>query len=121
MTKTLGGGRRIGAKKPMTVPLRRPPRVQAIRDFVEVAISTTPAPLDAAWNAAEAALPEGWRIEGVMLVDTSDDDDLNVEFVEWEAEASSDRGQRSVTALGPTPAAALLALAEKLREVAPHE
>lgn len=94
-------------------------RIAAMIRVARESPAMTEPSLDAAWAAVEAALPEGWRIEGVMLVDTSDDEDLNVELVEWEAEASSDRGQRSVTALGSTPAAALLALAEKLRESQP--
>lgn len=71
--------------------------------------------LDAAWAEVEAALPEGYRIEGVSLVDTSDSENLDDERLEWEAEASGDRGQRSITALGPTATAALRALAARLR------
>ena len=76
--------------------------------------------LEAAWAAAEAALPEDsgmWLIQGVQLVDTSDSEDLIDEQLEWEAEAVDHRrgGQPwNVTALGPTPAAALRALAARL-------
>ncbi len=74
-----------------------------------------------AWEAAEAALPDDqgmWLIQGVQLVDTSDSEDLNDEQLEWEAEAVDHRrgGQpQNVTALGPTPAAALRALAARLQ------
>lgn len=67
--------------------------------------------LDVAWAEAEAALPEGWRIH--MLSVTASD--------EWQAVAGvrEDRGQDPFIALevGPTPAAALRALTERLREV----
>lgn len=78
--------------------------------------------LDVAWAAAEAALPEGrglWLVEGVQLVDTSDSADLDDEQLEWEAEAvdHSRGGQpRNITALGPTPADALNALAAALSQ-----
>ncbi len=74
--------------------------------------------LDAAWAEAEAALPEGWQFElGRLNFDG-----------EWEAFAKSrafweddlrvpNREQQIAAGEGPTPAAALRALAEKLRAV----
>ena len=66
--------------------------------------------LDAAWAEAEAALPEGWVLQGITP-----------SRAEWEALASSwtaragDKQDWQAGA-GPTPAAALRALAAKLRE-----
>jgi hypothetical protein len=63
--------------------------------------------LDVAWAEAEAALPEGWAIEGIYG-DNRDDWTATA----WnEPHAEYDRGH------GPTPVAALRALAAKLREV----
>ena len=65
-----------------------------------------PDSLDAAWAEAEAALPEGWRIDGV--------DRADVEIDWWEASASGIMGG-TVFVTGDTPPAALRALAERLR------
>lgn len=83
--------------------------VEGWEDAARAALSTTPAPLDAAWAEAEAALPEGWRVTRL--------DYLRLRG-EWTAMAEHQRDAGSVSAEGPTPAAALLALAEKLREFA---
>lgn len=70
--------------------------------------------LDAAWAEAEAALPEGWRISNLLG------------WSEWVAQAEpkpayKGNGRSSTWlgrgARGPTPAAALLALAAELRNV----
>lgn len=66
--------------------------------------------LDAAWAEVEAALPEGWHVfEVVKQSDAS-----------WLAVAGRRdylwNGPNSEAGSGPTPAAALLNLAEKLRE-----
>jgi hypothetical protein len=67
--------------------------------------------LDAAWADAEAALPEGWRIKSLSMdappawqawAGATPEEAPGVD--EWEAET------------GSTPAAALRALAERLRE-----
>jgi hypothetical protein len=70
--------------------------------------------LDAAWKAAEAALPEGWAIDNLRHTAMMDQ--------RWQAEAGSRIGPvvqwnkvRTVIAEGPTPAAALRALAAHLR------
>lgn len=59
--------------------------------------------LGAAWEAAEGALPEGWRL-ATLAIDTDD--------VTWIAEAESPNAYpwESATGHGPTPAAALEAL-----------
>lgn len=72
--------------------------------------------LGAAWREAEAALPEGWRIAHVSQ---------RLEYAEtrrqWVALAKQGRGNFPHRCLGtgPTPAAALLALAAALRERKP--
>lgn len=58
--------------------------------------------LDAAWQEAEAALPPGW---GFAVAFTN----------RYRADAWHATTDRKVTTDGSTPAAALLALAEKLR------
>lgn len=68
--------------------------------------------LDDAWAAVEAALPEGWLLRGLFRYDAP-------EGRAWEAtaEEADYLGHEDMhAALGPTPAAALLALTEKLRE-----
>lgn len=100
-------------------------RIDAARKALRAALTASEPGLDAAWREAEAALPEDrglWLVEGVQLVDTSDSDDLDDEQLEWEAEAVDHQrgGQpRNVTALGTTPAAALRALAARLRSTGP--
>lgn len=63
--------------------------------------------LDAAWAEAEAALPEGWGI-GIQVPPGGYPGG-------YEVGASGDT-EWTVQANGPTPAAALRALAAKLRE-----
>ena len=74
--------------------------------------NTPPDSLDAAWKAAEAALPEGWEIMWLRWVPT----DL------WSVHAQARRESAlggvlawEQSAEGPTPAAALNALTEQLR------
>lgn len=83
------------------------------------ALAAKPEPgLDAAWAAAEAALPDGWTFHGVGL------DDNSMEGggwgPGWHAAMSNprhcerddcDHDEANVVGTGPTPAAALLALA----------
>ncbi len=64
---------------------------------------TVPLTLDDAWKAAEAALPPYGRIRSLVELAR-----------EWEAVAIIDNSRIRV-GHGPTPAAALLALAERLR------
>ena len=87
----------------------------------EAALSTTSAPLDAAWAEAEAALPDGWN--DILLMKT--DRHGTPGYAATASEPRDETGAYrivSTTAAGrkpdPTPAAALLALAEKLREYA---
>lgn len=79
-------------------------------DDARAIASALPGTLDAAWAEVEAALPEGWHVfEVVKQSDAS-----------WLAVAGRRdylwNGPNSEAGSGPTPAAALLALAEKLRE-----
>ena len=93
---------------------------EAVIEAIRALAAPAPGGLDGTWAEAEAALPSRrglWLIQGVQLVDTSDSDDLNDERLEWEAEAvDHQRGGQpyNITALGPTPAAALRALAARL-------
>ena len=70
--------------------------------------ATSPDSLDAAWAEAEAALPEGWRLC------------LHGSFgsVAFKAVADSQEWAAVIEAPALTPAAALRALAAKLREAA---
>jgi hypothetical protein len=63
--------------------------------------------LDEAWAAAEAALPEYWFIRSMILVDP-------YKNPMWEVVAAESR--HHVRATGPTPTAALQALAARLQE-----
>ena len=80
--------------------------------YRDVALSTPPEPgLSEAWARAEAALPEGWYIIGVRQDGGSD--------MPWRATAYREDPdlswfQRHHRGTGPTPAAALLALAARL-------
>ena len=85
-----------------------------IIDIIEAALQASPAPLDAAWAEAEAALPEGWRIEMVASWTRG----------EWRATAVPTPPNKRVgrgtmwlgkSADGPTPVAALHALAARLQ------
>jgi hypothetical protein len=71
--------------------------------------------LDAAWAEAEAALPEGWRIEGLWH-SWPPNPVLDPEWGTTVSNAQTGEMTISVHADGPTPAAALRALAAKLRE-----
>lgn len=66
--------------------------------------------LGAAWAEAEAALPEGWWITALTTRGFGDK--------EWHvtAENAINQSRLSADGYGPTPAAALSALAAKLRE-----
>ena len=61
--------------------------------------------LDEAWQEAEAALPEGWKLIQLMDDPTGG----------WAAFAAPTHSGTEVEGNGPTPAAALHALAEALR------
>jgi hypothetical protein len=63
------------------------------------------AALGAAWRRCEKALPENWRISTVGQ---------NYEGDEWHASAWDRKTGAATTGRGPTPTAALEALAEKL-------
>jgi hypothetical protein len=79
---------------------------RAVADDV---ISQLPDSLDAAWAEAEAVLPEGWMLERVWRNAGA-----------WNARAGEGPypaaiGVQQIGGSGPTPAAALRALAAKLR------
>jgi hypothetical protein len=87
--------------------------------------------LDAAWAEAEAVLPEGWWIHGIHAW-SFDDMAYMVEAATagshyWAGKSKREKvaGTRhyapgpNAMAYGPTPAAALRALAAKLRETTP--
>ena len=66
--------------------------------------------LDEAWRKAEAALPEGWQYTSIIRMNWSD-------TKEWLAGASEMANPKNyIECLGPTPAAALRALAARLSE-----
>ena len=67
--------------------------------------------LDAAWAEAEAALPEGWAVDMLKLLS-------NRTWVAWASHHVLTRPweQRNREGVGPTPAAALRALAARLSE-----
>lgn len=70
--------------------------------------------LDAAWAEAEAALPEGWAIDGLYRVVARTSLEREWEVIvhedDWQGDEDNHHGR------GPTPAAALRALAARLRE-----
>lgn len=75
--------------------------------------SIVPGTLDAAWAAVLAALPDGWTLDSLQFR-------RSPEREWWEAfaaEADYQGAEDLHMASGPTPAAALRALAEKLAEV----
>jgi hypothetical protein len=67
--------------------------------------------LDAAWAEAEAVLPEGWAIR-IMTCRCHGDG-------KWKVSAGPDLSGDPVAYIEETPAAALRALAAKLRETTP--
>jgi len=69
--------------------------------------------LDAAWAEAEAALPEGWRLDGLNPGIVSD---RGVRTPGWVARAWG--SGETIWVRATTPAAALRALAAKLQETA---
>lgn len=68
--------------------------------------------LDAAWAEAEAALPEGWRMDALRTIRSPAYRDPV-----WQA-LVTDGPYVAISGEGATPAAALRSLAEKLREPA---
>jgi hypothetical protein len=96
-------------------------------DWVEHIKAMLPPTLDAAWAAAEAALPEGWWIDAVRRRTTyhrfTGGGYQNT--VLWTVDVASplpdlsgeERGEYTIHAgpAAPTPAAALLSLADALR------
>lgn len=81
-------------------------------DALDVVLAALRGSLDAAWAEAEAALPEGW-----FLV-LSDDPRYSAEATRegYHDPAIGWVGVQTRDATGPTPAAALRALAATLRE-----
>ena len=77
------------------------------RSAAAPALDATPEPdsLAAAWAAAEAALPEGWRIERLERYGKK-----------WAVDIEPCPGCGGESAEGDTPAAALHALARRLAE-----
>ena len=72
-----------------------------------------------AWAAAEAALPEGWRVIRLEFVPYRETDHGIFEPNVWHAKAQSNPlrpSYREADAYGPTPVAALRALAAALSE-----
>jgi hypothetical protein len=96
---------------------------EAISAIEAEAAEKAPDSLDAAWAEAEAALPEGWWLHAL--------DAWSFDDMAWRVEAASAGHQEpsdswaryhavrgpSVATYGPTPAAALRALAAKLRSL----
>lgn len=97
-------------------------RIDAALDDISARIAALPMTLDDAWREAEAALPEGWRLASIQGYAAS-----------WTACAASPRPevigaceccgqdrhaakQEFLFGRSPTPAAALQALAARLRE-----
>lgn len=70
--------------------------------------------LDAAWAEAEAALPEGWQL--VLLRGLAGDYSAHAEDISKRPDDGSWTHEEERFAFGRTPAAALRALAAKLRE-----
>jgi hypothetical protein len=84
--------------------------------------------LDEAWKEVEDVLPEGWRI-GWLARDFQDYGDgvvgVGGDWTAWawhpdETVFLMDRDRMGVEANGPTPAAALRALAARLTEAKPE-
>ncbi|MDP2622294.1 MAG: hypothetical protein Q8Q29_00650 [Actinomycetota bacterium] len=73
--------------------------------------------LDEAWAEAEAALPEGWRID-TLRIGRNYPHEPEVEWVVWAEKPDyfAPRDGRTAFGSGPTPTAALQALAAALRE-----
>lgn len=78
--------------------------------------------LDAAWQRAEAALPEGWVVDGVRRLYDEGHDGRRFVARAVQPIPDEDNPEGNSMALvignGPTPAAALNALAEKLERLA---
>jgi hypothetical protein len=80
-------------------------RPEAVHAAIDAAFAASlPGSLDAAWAEAEAALPDGWNVHGVERIGVGN----------WHAAAWP--LVDAVHGHGPTPAAALRALAERLRD-----
>lgn len=77
-----------------------------------LALLATADRLDAAWAEAEAALPEGWYISNVRRRS------LTGRYSASATLAGSETGV-NVSGFGPSPAAALTALAARLRALRP--
>jgi hypothetical protein len=84
------------------------------------ALPESPVPLDvdlgAAWREAEAALPEGWVIDGLARIYAAGTDANGSDVDAWSARAyyHGPRGGPVQVAVKETPAAALRALAARL-------
>ena len=78
-------------------------------------VASRVAPLDAAWQEAEAALPEGWEHLAVHRARDYGDDPWC--YIGEAGRHDDEIGNEGWSGPQPTPAAALRALAAKLREV----
>lgn len=102
----------VRARWPMAETFRRA-EILALIDAAPAAVPharRATGELDAAWAAAEAALPEGWAI--TLLWGTVTEDRWAVSASPWPTKP----GDPSVVTGAPTPAEALLALAARLQE-----
>lgn len=118
------GSGRLPSPGPIIDPsvLRMEGITDAEWDAFEEALQV-PDSLDAAWAEAEAALPEGWRPATVGPADPDAYDEAgNPISAPWVASVVSpaffdgENDREWACGSGPTPAAALRALAAKLRE-----
>lgn len=75
--------------------------------------------LDAAWAEVEAALPEGWLIVRLRRDWQIPSSPISGEWLTtWDVMASPDNGAALLEASGPSPAAALRALAASVKAAA---
>jgi hypothetical protein len=109
----------VAARREANEPVDRDSCITGFKDGMERQTSE-PQALDAAWAEAEAALPNGWRLR-VTRADES--------FKVWQASAVSpeffdgenDNDAECAMGEGDSPAAALHALAARLRDEATSE
>ena len=70
--------------------------------------------LGAAWARVEAALPAGWLLDMEQIAN-----DGGWNFLAYPYPPMDEWDERGASAIGPTPTAALLALAEQLEPLKP--
>lgn len=80
-------------------------------DCIDPSFLADPDSLDAAWAEAEAALPRDWMLERIFALDV----DAWAADAEWDGDEDEPPAVFQLQATGRTPAAALRALTEKLR------